>query len=249
MRTLHRRTLHQLGEEICMGVYRPGDVLPAEPILGERLGVSRIVVREVVKSLSSKGMLEVRRKTGTIVLEPSKWSLFDADIISWRARTATLDEGMAKELMELRRIVEPAACRFAAERIGADEVRELRAALEAMKRAVAGDGDYVAADLAFHTTILQACRNQFVQQMQSAMAAILHTSFEIVSTTPGGPARSLPMHEALCLAVEAGDADAAERAALVIIAQAETDLQESFAGVPRQAEARMPRPFTQQHGP
>lgn len=71
MNTLHRRTLHQLGEEICLEHYRPGDVLPAEPILGERLGVSRIVVREVIKSLASKGMLEVRRKTGTIVLDHS----------------------------------------------------------------------------------------------------------------------------------------------------------------------------------
>ena len=231
MKTLHRRTANQLGEEICSGVYRPGDILPPEPILGEHLGVSRIVVREVVKTLSSKGMLEVRRKTGTVVLEASRWSLFDPDIISWRARTATLDEGMAKELMELRSIVEPAACRFAAERISDEERITLRTALESMQRAIDGDGDYVAADLAFHTTILKACRNQFVQQMQNAMGAILHTSFEIVSATPGGPARSQPMHAALCVAIEEGNPDAAEQAARTIIAQAERDLQERLAGI------------------
>ncbi len=231
MRTLHRRSLHQLGEEICSGVYRPGDVLPAEPVLGEHLGVSRIVVREVVKSLASKGMLEVRRKTGTIVLEPSNWSLFDPDIIAWRARTSTLDEGMAGELMELRRIVEPAACRFAAERISDEERSTLRTALESMQSAIDGDGDYVAADLLFHTTILKACRNQFVQQMQNAMAVILHTSFEIVSATPGGPARSQPMHEKLCRAIEDGDPDTAERAARTIIIQAERDLQERLSSI------------------
>ena len=225
MKTLHRRTLHQLGEEICLGHYQPGDVLPAEPILGERLGVSRIVLREVIKSLASKGMLEVRRKTGTVILEPSCWSLFDPDIIAWRANTATMNGGMAKELMELRSIVEPAACRFAAQRITADEKGALRAALDAMQRAIDGDGDYVAADLAFHTVILKACRNQFVQQMQSALAAILHTSFEIASTTPGGPARSLPMHQALCEAIALSQPDAAERAARTIIDQAEHDLQ------------------------
>ncbi len=231
MKTLHHRTTDQLGEEICSGIYRPGDVLPAEPMLGERLGVSRIVVREVIKSLSSKGMLEVRRKTGTVVLNPSSWSLFDPDIIAWRARTATLDVGMAKELMELRSIVEPAACRFAAERISEEERGTLRTALESMQSAIDGDGDYVAADLAFHTTILKACRNQFVQQMQNAMGAILHTSFEIVSATPGGPARSQPMHEALCVAIEEGNPDAAERAARTIITQAEHDLQERMSCV------------------
>jgi GntR family galactonate operon transcriptional repressor len=229
MNTLHRRTLHQLGEAICLGQYRPGDVLPAEPILGERLGVSRIVVREVIKSLASKGMIEVRRKTGTVVLDSSRWSLFDPDIIAWRANTATMNEGMAKELMELRSIVEPAACRFAAQRITGDERLALRAAFDAMQRAIGGDGDYVAADLAFHTTILKACRNQFVQQMQNAMAAILQTSFEIVSATPGGPARSLPMHLALCQAIEGGDADAAERTARTIIAQAECELLQRLA--------------------
>jgi len=229
MRTLHRRTLHQLGEEICSGVYKPGDILPNEPILGERLDVSRIVVREVVKSLASKGMLEVRRKTGTVVLEPSNWSLFDPDIIAWRARTSTLDEGMAKELMELRSIVEPAACRFAAERISDEERIKLRAALDAMQDAIDHNGDYVAADLAFHTTILKACRNQFVQQMQNAMGAILHTSFDIVSAIPGGPARSQPMHEALCLAIEQGDPEAAERAARNIILRAERDLNERLS--------------------
>lgn len=231
MRTLHRRTLHQLGEAICLGQYQPGDVLPAEPILGERLGVSRIVVREVIKSLASKGMLEVRRKTGTVVLDPSRWSLFDPDIIAWRASTATMNGTLAKELMELRSIVEPAACRFAAQRISADERSTLRAALDAMQRAIDGEGDYVAADLAFHTTILKACRNQFVQQMQNAMGAILHTSFEIVSATPGGPARSQPMHQALCQAIEQGNPEAAERAARTIIDQAERDLQERLSAI------------------
>lgn len=214
MKTLHRRTLHQLGEEICSGVYRPGDVLPSEHVLGERLGVSRIIVRE-----------------------PMYWSLFDADVIAWRARTATHDEALAKELMELRRIVEPAACRFAAARISADERQRLRAAFDAMKQAVGGEGDYVAADLVFHTTILKACRNQFVQQMQNAMAAILRTSFEIVSETPGGPERSLPLHEALCRAIEDGNADAAERSVLSIIAQAESDLRERFLSAARRADA------------
>ena len=228
MKTLHRQTLNRLGEDICSGIYAPGDILPAEPILGEKLGVSRIVLREVVKSLSSKGMLEVRRKTGTIVLEPSNWSLFDPEIISWRANTATLDESMFKELMELRSIVEPAACRLAALRISEEERETLSTAMEAMRCAVHGDGDYASADLAFHTTILKAFLNQFIQQMQNALATILHKNFEIISEVHGGPTRSLPMHETLMQAILDGKPEAAEQAASTIISQAEKDLRESF---------------------
>lgn len=230
---MHHQALQQLGEEICSGRYAPGATLPNETLLGERLGVSRIVVREAVKSLASKGMLEVRRKTGTVVLEAARWSLFDADVIAWRARTATLDAGMAAELMELRRIVEPAACRLAAERIDDAGRIALRRALAAMQLAIDADGDYAAADLAFHTTILQACRNQFVQQMQSAMDAILRSSFAIVARTPHGPARSQPMHKALCQAIVQGRPDAAERAARKIILQAERDLQQCLSAAKR----------------
>lgn len=229
MTTLHHKATEQLGKEICVGIYRPGDILPAEPILGERLGVSRIVVREAVKSLSAKGMLEVRRKKGTMVLDASSWSLFDPDVISWRVRTATLDESLARELMELRRIVEPAACRLAAERATDEERAMLCRALDAMQLAIDTDGDYVTPDLEFHTTILKACRNQFVRQMQNALATILQTSFEIVCKAPGGPARSQPNHAALCRAIVDGDAAAAESAALRIITHAENQLLESIA--------------------
>ena len=129
-------------------------------------------------------------------------------------------------LAELRRIVEPAAVRLAATRASVEERRALRAAYMAMARAVAGKGDYVEADLAFHTTILSACGNQYVRQMTEAMAAMLEASFEIVSQKPGGPAQSLPLHEAECLAIERGDAAAAERAAIVLIESAEQDMKD-----------------------
>ena len=127
--------------------------------------------------------------------------------------------------MELRRLVEPGAARFAAVRATEADRAAIREAFEAMRRAVAGEGDYVSADLAFHTAILDACGNQFVRQMQNAVSAILRTGFEIISRKPGGPAHSLPMHEALCRAIEAGDAAAAENAVLSLIEQAEEDLK------------------------
>jgi len=226
IKNIHGRTLELLGEAVVAGRYAIGASIPSEPVLGEELGVSRTVVREAIKSLAAKGLIEVRRRIGTLVLEPTRWNLFDPDVIMWRAESIAVDPTMSRDLAERRRVVEPAAVRLAALRASDDARKALRAAYMAMERAVAGKGNYVKADLDFHAIILSACGNQYLRQMQEAMSAILQASFKIISEKPGGPAFSLPMHEAVCEAIERGDADAAERAALVLIEQAETDLSD-----------------------
>jgi DNA-binding FadR family transcriptional regulator len=193
------------------------------------LQVSRITIRETVKSLSAKGMLQVRRRYGTVVLPRAQWQLFDPDVITWRARAGTVDEGLIQDLMELRLIIEPNAAKLAARRATDEDRIAIRRAYRAMARAVAGNGEYVPADLAFHGAILTACHNQFVQQMQNALSSILQTSFELSSEIAGGPARSLPMHEALCVAIEKGDEAAAEEAVLTLIRRAEQDFEDRAA--------------------
>jgi DNA-binding FadR family transcriptional regulator len=227
--TLHRQVLNQLGEQICSGKFMPGDTLPAEPVLAEQMQVSRITIRETMKSLSAKGMLQVRRRYGTIVLPRAQWQLFDPDVITWRARAGAIEPGLIEDLMELRLIIEPNAARLAAKRATPEDRIAVRRAFKAMERAVAGQGEYVPADLAFHGAILAACHNQFVQQMQNALSAILRTSFELSSEIEGGPARSLPMHEALCVAIEQGDPVAAEQAVLTLIQRAEQDFEDRAA--------------------
>ena len=224
--TFQEQVLDTLGRDICSGRIRPGQLLPPEADLCVRFGFSRIVIREAIKSLAAKGLLEVARRVGTLVLEPTRWNLFDPDIIGWRAESAALDPTLQRDLMEMRRVIEPAAVRLAALRASDDDRRNLRAAYMALARAVAGKGDYVKADLAFHTTMLSACGNQFLRQMQDAMGALLRVSFDVITTKPGGPAHSLPLHEAVCEAIERGDADAAERATLLLIDGAEEDMRE-----------------------
>lgn len=229
MPTLHRQVLNRMGEQICAGRFQPGDVLPAEGELAEEMQVSRITIRETMKSLSAKGMLQVRRRHGTIVLPRSQWQLFDPDVITWRARAGAVDADLIRDLMELRTIIEPNAARLAATRATPEDRVAVRRAFKAMERAVAGQGEYVPADLAFHGAILTACHNQFIQQMQNALSAILRTSFELSSEIEGGPARSLPMHEALCVAIEQGDAQAAADAVLTLIERAEKDFDDRAA--------------------
>jgi DNA-binding FadR family transcriptional regulator len=230
--TFQQELATRIGRDICAGRIAPGQTLPPESALCEQFGVSRIVVREAVKSLAAKGLLEVRRKTGTAVLPRERWHLFDPDVISWYASAATVDERYVGDLMELRRVVEPAVARLAANRATPADRTAIRTAFNAMIKAAPGAKEYVPADLAFHAAILTACHNQFLQQMQSALAVILETSFRISSRVPQGPVKSLSLHEDLCVGIEKGDPVAAERATLALIERAESDLAAVVAQTP-----------------
>lgn len=221
----HRQILDALGREICAAGI---NTLPTEAALCARFGTSRTIVREAVKSLAAKGLLEVRPKTGTTIRPSRHWSLLDPDVVAWRS-TGTLDARFVADLLELRRVIEPSAARLAAERATAEDLDAIRTALAHMAEATAGRGEYIPADLAFHAAVLDACHNQFLQQMQSALAVIQRTSFTLSTRLPGSAAASMPMHEALADAIAQGDPATAERATLALIARAEEHLRVTVA--------------------
>jgi len=225
---VHRQVLDALGREICAATVT---ALPNEAALCARFGASRTIVREAVKSLAAKGLLEVRPKTGTTIRPRQQWNLLDPDVVAWRS-TGTLDSRFVADLLELRRIIEPSAGRLAAERATAEDKQAIGGALALMAEATAGRGEYIPADLAFHAAVLDACHNQFLQQMQSALEVIQRTSFILSTRIPGGAARSMPMHKALADAIAQGDPAAAEQATLALIARAEEHLRVAVASLP-----------------
>ena len=115
IKNVHGNTVDHLGEAIVAGRYAAGASLPPEPMLCEELGVSRTVVREAVKSLIAKGLITTGPKVGTRVLPETEWNWFDPDVILWQSKAGWTPEFL-RDLMELRRVVEPAAVRMAAER-------------------------------------------------------------------------------------------------------------------------------------
>jgi DNA-binding FadR family transcriptional regulator len=98
------------------------------------LGVSRTVVREATKVLAAKGMVESRSKRGTVILPRSEWRLLDPDVLAWLTETG-LDPEFLRSMFEVRKIIEPAAARLAAERATPAELDEIRSALDAMATA------------------------------------------------------------------------------------------------------------------
>ena len=219
----HKNSLDLLGHAILSGRYGVGASLPPEPILCEELGVSRTVVREAIKSLVAKGLLSTGPKVGTRVMPDAHWNWFDPDVVAWQARCGLTPEFL-KDLQELRRVVEPAAVRLAAERATPEDIVHIEAAYAGMKQAVEEGGDYVTHDLRFHEGLLQASHNRMLVQMSKALNALLRTSFEISTRIKDGPRNSLPLHRAVLNAVIAREPAKAERAIMVLIEGAKDDI-------------------------
>jgi len=239
IKNVHGNTVDLLGEAIVSGRYAEGAIIPPEPLLGEELGVSRTVVREAMKALAAKGLITTGPKVGTRVQPQDAWNWFDPDVITWQARIGLTPEFL-RDLQDLRRAVEPAAVRLAAERATAEDIEEIEAAYAGMKHAVEFGGDYVSFDLRFHNGLLRSARNRMLAQMSKALHALLRTSFEISTVKKDGPAQSLPMHRAVLDAVIARDPARAERAIIQLIDGAREDIDEVLGS--RRRLPRLSRP-------
>jgi DNA-binding FadR family transcriptional regulator len=241
IKNVHGNTLDLLGEAIVSGRHAVGATIPPEPQLCAELGVSRTVVREAVKSLVAKGLLHTGPKVGTRVLDSEQWNWFDPDVVAWQVKSG-LTTGFVRDLQELRRVVEPAAVRLAAERATAADLAELETAFVGMQRAVDGDGDYITHDLRFHQGLLRAAHNRMLTQMGKALGALLRTSFMLSTAKKDGPRQSLPLHRAVLDAVAGRQPEKAERAILVLIDGAREDIEHVLAG------KRVLRPMSDIHG-
>lgn len=228
IKNVHGNTVDYLGEAILAGRFGSDGALPPEPQLCAELAVSRTVVREAVKSLVAKGLLQTGPKVGTRVQSTDRWNWFDPDVIAWQAKVG-LTPDFLRDLQDLRNIVEPAAMRLAAERATAQDIRAIEAAFAGMKQAVEEGGDYVTHDLEFHLGLLRAGRNRMLIQMSRALGALLRTSFELSTKLQDGPRSSLAMHRAVLDAVIAHAPDDAERAVRRLIHSASDDIDRVLA--------------------
>ena len=236
-----RAALSALGQAIVAGRHAAGSSLPPEAELGDALGVSRTVVREVVKTLVAKGLISTGPKVGTRVLAAEHWNWFDPEVMAWQSQ-AGLSKPLLRDLQELRRALEPAGARLAAERATVADLAELRGAYEGMHAAVHLGGDYVSHDLRFHQALLRASHNRLVIQMSKAIGALLRTSFEISTSKSDGPLLSLPLHRAVLDAVVARDGAAAEAAITALIDHASDDMEAVMASRRRLPSLALPAP-------
>lgn len=135
VRNVLGHTLHALGEAIVAGRHPVGSSIPPEPTMCETYGVSRTVVREVIKSLVAQGIVSTRPNVGIRVLAAEQWNWFDPDVLAWQSK-AGQTKAFLRDLQELRRVVEPAAVRLAAEGATAADLAAVEDAYARMKRAI-----------------------------------------------------------------------------------------------------------------
>jgi len=153
-RNLHAQVVHELGRRIVGGACVPGQALPNEEDLCRELGVSRTAIREAVKVLAAKGLVESRPRIGTRVRPTLAWNLLDPDVLAWRCATLP-DPHFVQQLTEMREIIEPASAALAARNRTQAQLRRIEDAYAAMAASPTID-DWVGADLEFHSAILDA---------------------------------------------------------------------------------------------
>lgn len=206
-----------LGSEILSGSRPPGSRMPGAPELFERFGASRVLMREVTKTLVAKGMISAKARVGTQVLPPDQWNWFDPDVLAWRVRVG-LDASFLRHLGQMRRAVEPAIAALAATERTSDHLDQIRAALAAMRLAGINRHAFARADLEFHVAVAIASGNPMFRSFASVIEIALGALFSLSSPNrPDAIAENVARHAAIADAIERGDAQAAAAAMLTVV--------------------------------
>ncbi|PRY85085.1 FadR/GntR family transcriptional regulator [Donghicola tyrosinivorans] len=221
VRSLHAEVVEEIARWLIVGDFTEGDVLPNEQEVGQALGVSRTVVREAVRTLVAKGMLQVRRRTGTVVLSEDEWNIFDTEVLAWRFRYGVSNDFL-EELFKFRAGTETIAAELCATNPDFD-VAELRDCCDAMERALDGQGDWFEADLRFHRLLLTGAGNRFlahiVPMLENLFDALLSPDVLIEENMR----RTLPRHRAVVDAIASGNTTQVREAMLLLVSEARED--------------------------
>lgn len=219
---LHARVADHLGLAIVRGDLKPGQALPPELQLCEMLGVSRTAMREAIRGLVAKGLIDSKPKLGTRVREPAHWNHLDPDLLRWRVEV-TDTETYLKKMFQLRYATEPAAAAIAA--INADEEDHARMSrdFQAMVDAGADNVAWVEADLQFHKSIYLATHNEFFWPIGQLFSFGLKQMFDIAAQGDHR-ARAIVEHGDLLRAILDRKPDLARAAALTLLGNAATDI-------------------------
>lgn len=221
----------QLGRRIVARQYPPDAILPTEADLLDEFGVSRSVLRDAIKSLESKGMLEARQRRGTFVTPRANWNMLDAEVLGWVAQSGA-DPDLLIRLTELRMIVEPGACALAARNVDEAGMQRIEAAWSRMVECVDDQAGWVAADRDFHLALLMATKNEYLASIGTAISAALTVSLLRTNPAEHSNHASLPAHERIVIAMRKRDGGEAARESLVQLEEAMHRLRSGVAGLP-----------------
>ncbi len=171
------RLTEMFGRQIVQGTYAPGSALPSEAELCELFDTSRNVMREIIKVLSTKKLIDAQRHRGLFVMPRAQWNYLDADVLEW-ALEKEVDPALIKSLIEVRSLIEPTISRWAAERATAVDLVAIEASFNDMAANIAIITAFNEADIRFHKAILDATHNMVIQQLSEAVSALQRAIFK-----------------------------------------------------------------------
>ena len=191
---IHGRVVHEVGHEIVAGRFAEGAFLPKEDFFMDRFNGSRTAIREAFRVLTAKGLLEAKQRAGTSVRARAFWNLWDPDVISWH-HAKILSLSQAKQLMQVRMIVEPEAARLHALKqkdMGNSTI--LQKICLTMDRAWEEGNISKAQDseLAFHSFLVEGCGNEYLARTGDLIRLSIsyaHTQRPIILEKKLGPSR------------------------------------------------------------
>ena len=215
---LYEQITEQIQSRIMAGELRPGDKLPPERELAEQFGVSRTAVREAVKALHEKGLIEVRPGKGTFITNitdsTSEVMRGSLDLIV----NVGLANGLA-DLVQVRALLEPGIAAIAAEMATAENIQAMQKAVDTMDAAL-GDADvFVEADLEFHRALAKATQNSLITILLDPIIDLLREQRKRIFLVDGGPERGQYHHKRILEAVATHNPVAAREAMAVHLQQ------------------------------
>ncbi len=210
-RNFHSYVISEIGTGIVTGRFPVGSVLPNDALMMVQFGVSRTVLREALKTLEAKGLVEAKPKVGTRVSPRSRWNLFDAQILAWHFNAGP-DEAFVNSLTDVRLALETKAAELAAKRRSADHVRTLHYWVNQMENSMGSIENFAIAELELHRTVSEASQNPFMRSIGGIVEFSLATSFKNLSPIADKEKfeTAVKLHREIVLAIEARDAEAAQ---------------------------------------
>jgi GntR family transcriptional regulator, transcriptional repressor for pyruvate dehydrogenase complex len=220
---LYEQIVQQIEESIVKGDLKPGDQLPAERELAQRFGVSRTAVREAVKALREKGLVEAYSGRGTFITDGTTQAVRQSLDLMVKIGQP---EG-SNHLAEVRAILEPEIAARAATRIQESELATMREAVAAMDAAGQDPDAYIEADLDFHLALAEGAANPLILSLLDSIVGLLREQRLRIFKVPGGPQRGQFHHKKILEAVERHDAEGARQAMRDHLEQVRDDSQPS----------------------
>ncbi len=216
---LYEQIVQQIEESIQEGRLKPGEQLLAERELALQFGVSRTAVREAVKTLSEKGLVEAYSGRGTFVTSGRSQSMRN----SLNSFMKSGDLQNSAYVAEMREILEPEFTALAAVRIGEQHLMMMREAVAVMDRSMDQPEAYIEADLDFHLALAEAAGNPLILSLLDSLVGVLREQRMGIFGVTGGPDRGQVHHKLILQAIEQRSASKARKAMRAHLEQVRED--------------------------